>query len=379
MPADPPMDTDMQATGDRQAVDCSVLVPVLNEERFIRSSLAAMRAQRFRGSIEFLVVDGGSEDRTHEIVEEVARVDPRVRLLGNPRRGTPSGLNVGLAHAGGRWVARMDAHTEYADDYIARGVERLGRGGTRWISGPPVAKGNGPVSRAVALALRTPLGRGASRKWAAERDGAGGEYELDSGVFAGVWERRTLLEYGGWDEAWLRNQDSEMAGRFLARGERLICLPAMAAHYTPRNSLRGLWRQYLQYGQYREKTAVRHPHTMRRSHLFAPALGLTFAMTLSAPGPLRSLARAAVSLYGVVIVGGAFTVAAHAEDQREVMLVPPVLLIMHLGHGVGTLRGALRYGPPLAGMARALGLKGLTKRLSPAPELVFAPSLAEAP
>ena len=49
------------------------------------------------------------------------------------------------------------------------------------------------------------------------------------GVFAGVWERETLLEYGGWDEGWARNQDSEMAGRFLARGERLICLPQMAA------------------------------------------------------------------------------------------------------------------------------------------------------
>ena len=102
---------------------------------------------------------------------------------------------------------------------------RLRRGDTRWVSGPQVATGDGPVSRAVALALRTPLGRGGSRKWGTSDGAVTEEYELDSGVFAGVWERDTLLEYGGWDEGWPRNQDSEMAGRFLARGERLICLP----------------------------------------------------------------------------------------------------------------------------------------------------------
>ena len=170
----------------------------------------------------------------------------------------------------GRWVARMDAHTSYPADYVALGVKRLAQGDTRWVSGPPIATGNGPVSRAVALALRSPLGRGGSRKWASDRDSEAREYDLDSGVFAGVWARETLLAYGGWDERWARNQDSEMAGRFLERDERLVCLPAMASEYTPRNSVPSLWRQYLDYGDFREWTAVRHPHTMRRSHLLAP-------------------------------------------------------------------------------------------------------------
>ena len=46
-------------------VDISVLVPVLNEERHIRATVAAMQAQRFDGTIELLFADGGSEDGTH--------------------------------------------------------------------------------------------------------------------------------------------------------------------------------------------------------------------------------------------------------------------------------------------------------------------------
>jgi len=362
-----------------EVVDCSVLMPVYNEEHHIVASVAAMRRQEFPGTLEFVVVDGGSADRTLEILAALAREDPRIRVFDNPRRVTASGLNVALSHARGRWVARMDAHTEYPSDYVALGVSRLGRGDTRWVSGPPIATGHGPVSRAVALALRSMLGRGGSRKWAAERGSRDAEYELDAGVFAGVWERETVLAYGGWDEDWVRNQDSEMAGRFLARGERLICLPAMAAEYTPRNSLPALWRQYYQYGQYREKTAARHPQTMRRSHLLAPGVLLTLAACVAAPRPVRRVARGGIAVYVAAIAAAGVRALADAEDPRDAALVPAVLAVMHLAHGAGTLTGAVRFGPPTAAVAGALGLSGLAARLAPPPAPVAAPSLRPSP
>jgi succinoglycan biosynthesis protein ExoA len=375
----------MQATGGLDTngvgsdhIDVSVLVPVLNEERHIRASVSAMLEQRFAGAIEFLLVDGGSFDGTRSILSELARHEPRLRVLDNPRGTTPGGLNVALSHARGRWVARMDAHTTYPPDYLALGVERLGRGDTSWVSGPQVATGGGPVSRAVALALRTPLGRGGSRKWGTADRRASREYELDSGVFAGVWERETLLRYGGWDEGWPRNQDSEMAGRFLARGERLICLPEMAAQYTPRDSIKSLWRQYFDYGDYREKTALRHPHTMRRSHLIAPALVVTVGAAAATPRPVRRVARAGLGAYVLALAGAGARAAANAGDAGErsdAALVPVVLAVMHLAHGAGAIKGSIRRGPPLAAIAAALGAGQLAAKLTSPPQPVSAPSL----
>lgn len=363
------------AKSGAERVDCSVLVPVLNEEQHIVASMAAICAQRFDGSLEFIVVDGGSTDRTREMLEHLAGADPRIRLFDNPRGATPSGLNVALSHARGQWVARMDAHTECGPDYVALGVARLQRGGTRWVSGPPIATGTGPISRAVALALRTPLGRGGSRKWALELGADESEYELDSGVFAGVWERSTVLAYGGWDEGWRRNQDSELAGRFLGRGERLICIPAMAARYKPRDTLRGLFVQYSAYGEYRVKTALRHPHTMRRSHLIAPALVVDLVCALAAPRPLRRVARVGAAVYVTALVGAATRARRGTDRRTDVLLVPAALAAMQLGGGVGVLRGAARYGLPLAAMTTTLGLRGLHGRLASDPEPVFAPSL----
>jgi succinoglycan biosynthesis protein ExoA len=363
--------------GRDQAVDCSVLMPVLNEEHHIVASVAAMRKQRFDGRLEFIIVDGGSTDRTRELLRDLAEQDPRIRLFDNPRRIAASGLNVALRHARGRWVARMDAHTEYLDDYVALGVARLAESDTRWVSGPPVARGTDPVSRAVSLAIRSPLGRGGSRKWANEGEASEAEYELDTGVFAGVWERETLLAYGGWDEHWVCNQDSEMAARFLAQDERLICLPAMAAYYAPRGSIRSLWRQYLSYGEYREKTAVRHPGSMRRSHLLAPGLVLTTAAALAAPRTLRRAARAGLLAYAAALATASVRAARSAERPADAALVPIVLATMHVAHGVGALRAVRRHGAPLAAIARVLGAEALAGSLTPPRFEVWAPSLWE--
>jgi len=357
------------------AIECSVIVPVLDEERYIEQTVPAMRDQDFPGPIEFLFADGGSRDRTREILERMARTDPRIRVLDNPNRHASSGLNVALRHSRGRWVVRMDAHTLYPTDYIARGIERLQRTGTRWVSGPQAPRGHGSVSRAVSLALGSQLGRGGSRKWGGRGLRRGEEYELDAGVFGGVWERATLLEYGGWDERSSPNEDSELAARFLARGERLICVRAMAADYFPRDSLPGLWRQYRRYGEYRARTAARHPHTMRRSHLLSPALVLAVAAAVCGPGRTRRPARLGLGAYAGVLAAEGARSLPHARPRSDALLVPVVLTVMHVAFGVGALVGATRNGAPMAALASAAGLDTLADSLTPPPEPVFAPSL----
>ena len=358
-------------------VDVSVLVPVLNEERDIRETVAAMQAQCFEGSIELLFADGRSNDRTREILLELAASDPRIRVLDNPRRRTASGLNVCLREARGQYVARMDAHTFYPDSYLAAGVKRLRRGDTDWVSGPAVARGSGVVSRSVALALASWLGRGASRKWSEDTGGAG-EYELDTGVFGGVWPRAKVLEAGGWDERWPINQDSEMASRFLRRDARLVCLHEMASHYLPRDSLPALTRQYFRYGFYRARTFRRHPQSMRPSHLIAPALACVLVAAMVAPRPLRRSSRLALALYLACIAATGARVAARRGERLEGVLLLTVLPAMHLGWGFGALTGALRFGPPISALKHVAG-RPLPGAVFESAETVYAPSLHERP
>ena len=330
---------------DPAAVDVSVLIPVRNEAAVLRDVVAAMRAQRFDGSYELLFADGRSDDGSREILEALAAEDPRVRVIDNPAVRTPQALNLLLRAARGRVIARMDAHTRYPDDYLALGVARLERGDVDWVSGPQVAEGDGTWSRRVALALSSRLGTGG----ADFRHGAAEEFEVDSG-FTGMWRRETLERHGGWDEEWLNDQDFELAARIRKAGGRIVCVPAMAAGYIPRDSLRALAEQYHRYGFYRVKTSLRHPESLRRSHVLPPGVVAALAAAVAAPRPLRRVARVGVGAYGAALLA----VAARERRSADALWLPVVLATMHLSWGLGFLRGCVRLGVPWR------ALRGLT-------------------
>jgi succinoglycan biosynthesis protein ExoA len=349
-------------------VQCTVLVPVLNEERHLEAMLATMRAQQLDGDLQFVLADGGSTDRTLEIMRSAAAEDSRIEIVRNPKVHVASGLNTALRAARGRYVARMDAHAFYPPRYLADGVARLRAGGTRWVSGPQHPVGHNAVSRSVATALRSPLGQGGSLKWFQEGD-TRAEFELDTGVFGGVWQRETLLEYGGWDEGWQKNEDSELAARFFAQGERLVCLPRMAAEWMPRGSLRSLFEQYLAYGRFRMRTAVRHPDSLRRSHLAPPALVAGGVLALTS-GRVGQRARRVGLLYGAALAAEGLRLR-RGKDLTEALLVPTALLTMHAGHGIGLLGGMAEHGVPWKAIVRSYRLT------TPAEQDVEAPALGQ--
>src|SRR3954467_15449130 len=349
----------MAAMEDTHQVDASVLVPVLNEEAHLRDAVEAMQAQEFDGTIEFLFMDGGSTDGSRAVLEELPREDARIRVFDNPGRTTPHALNVGLAAARGSCVVRMDAHTFYPQRYIAAGVERLERGDVDWVAGPAIPRGTGGWAKRGALALNSGLTTVGSRKWRAVRDGSGDEVELDTGVFAGVWRRETLDRYGGWNTGWPINQDSELAARVLAdgggvvrrAGGGLLVVGEGGPERGPRYTWRGPPRQYWRYGVYRGKTSRYHANSLRRSQLVAPGLALAALAALGGPRILRVPARLAVASYAASLAAVSVRVA-EPGDERDAAALPVVFAIMHLTWGFGFLWSVVRFGPPLAALAR---------------------------
>lgn len=261
---------------DRDRPTVTVLTPVLDEGLVISGAVAAMLRQEDPGSgIELIFIDGRSGDRTREILAEFARTDSRITVLDNPDRITSTALNIGLAAARGEFVARMDAHASYPDDYLVQGVARLRRGGALHVSGPQIAVGVDRWSRRVAAALHTPLGIGG----ATFRRISDVEHEVRSG-FTGVWRRETLERAGGWLASAYPNEDAELAARLRELGGTLVCVPGMAAEYLPRRSIPALSGQYWRYGKARARTAALHPRALDIGHLLPPAVVLLAASLL---------------------------------------------------------------------------------------------------
>jgi glycosyltransferase involved in cell wall biosynthesis len=102
----------------------SVVVPVHDGERFIGATLDSALGQTYR-SLEVVVVDDGSSDRTRAIVEARAAADPRVRLVTQANRGVAAARNRGIAEARGELIAPLDADDLWDPAKIERQVRRM--------------------------------------------------------------------------------------------------------------------------------------------------------------------------------------------------------------------------------------------------------------
>ncbi len=122
----------------------SVVLPVLDEERHIEACLRSVLAQDYPpDQYEVIVADGGSMDRTREIVAAIAARDHRVRLIDNPGRTQAAGLNRAITESRGEVIARQDGHAEWAPDHLSRSVALLHSTGADNVGGRQEAVGEG--------------------------------------------------------------------------------------------------------------------------------------------------------------------------------------------------------------------------------------------
>lgn len=87
----------------------SVLMSVRNGISYVRQTIQSIVHQTF-SDWEFIIVDNASTDHTVELIESLAAVEPRIRLVQNASDlGHSGGLNKGLESCRGVWIARIDA------------------------------------------------------------------------------------------------------------------------------------------------------------------------------------------------------------------------------------------------------------------------------
>lgn len=90
----------------------SVIMPAYNSQAYIREAISSVQVQSV-ADWELIVIDDGSQDRTRQIVEELAQQDPRIRLVTNEQNmGAGGTRNRGLDMSRGEYVALLDS-----DDY----------------------------------------------------------------------------------------------------------------------------------------------------------------------------------------------------------------------------------------------------------------------
>ena len=304
----------------------SVILPVLNEEAHLEDSILAILSQDYHGSFEVILALGPSRDGTNEIAAALAAKDARVKLVSNPTGKTAAGLNLAVAASQSPVVVRVDGHAEIPSNYITLAVEILRETGAVNVGGIMAAEGISKFEKAVARAMRSPLGVGASRFH------TGGEAGESDTVYLGSFRREAINQAGGFDERYTRAQDWELNHRLRKNGGLIYFDPRLQVTYRPRPTLRKLAIQYFQYGTWRRVVSRSHSGTINLRYLAPPVTLLGSLFSLVAGSLIHPLLFIPAATYGLFVLVSA---AMMARSIREYFSLIAIIPTMHFAWGAG--------------------------------------------
>ncbi|NDH37800.1 MAG: glycosyltransferase family 2 protein, partial [Actinobacteria bacterium] len=269
---------------------------------------------------------GPSRDNTREIADSLAQRDPRIKVIENPSGKTPNGLNSAIAATKNEIIVRVDGHSSIGPDYIREAVRTLRETGAVNVGGVMAAEGIKPFQRAVARAMRSPIGVGASRF---HTGGSAGSVDT---VYLGVFKRSALIGVGGYDSRFTRAQDWELNYRLREKGGVIWFNPNLTVTYRPRSTFRSLAKQYFEYGRWRAAVTRYHKGTANFRYLAPP-----INVFLQAFSILLGAFWAPVFFIPIFTYLGAILIAALVigRSWAERIRLPIVLIIMHFSWGIG--------------------------------------------
>jgi glycosyltransferase involved in cell wall biosynthesis len=100
--------------------EVSIVMPAYNEEENILRTLSSLSRTATHRSVEFIIVDNNSKDRTADLVRATGVICVR-----ETQQGITPARNCGLRHARGKYVLNADADTIYPPDWLEQMVKPL--------------------------------------------------------------------------------------------------------------------------------------------------------------------------------------------------------------------------------------------------------------
>jgi cellulose synthase/poly-beta-1,6-N-acetylglucosamine synthase-like glycosyltransferase/peptidoglycan/xylan/chitin deacetylase (PgdA/CDA1 family) len=271
----------------------AVIVPAYNEEVGIERAVRSLAGGDYP-SLEVVVVDDGSKDRTAEIV---AALDlPNVRLIRQDNGGKSAALNTGIAETDAEVLVMVDGDTLFEPDTIRR------------LVAPMADPGIGAVSGNTKVGNRS----GMLGRWQHIEYVMG--FNLDRRMYEvlqctptvpgaiGAFRRDVLAEVGGVPSDTLA-EDTDLTLAIGRTGRRVVYAEDARAWTEAPSTMTALWRQRYRWSfgtmqavwKHRGAMVSRDPKDRRIGRRALPYM-LLFQIILPIIAPLIDL----YALYGVV-------------------------------------------------------------------------------
>lgn len=215
----------------------SVIVPVLNAERYIDACIESLINQNYpRNNFEIIIVDNGSSDDTAKMIK---KYNGNIKLFNESKRGAYAARNTGIKHSHGEIIAFTDIDCIADENWLrelSKGFETKNIG-------------------CVVGSVKSFPGKSIVEIYSKNKDILSQKTTIDSkflpyGVTANASFRRDVFtKIGSFDEEFISGGDADISWRMqLNTDYKLIYIPESIVQHRHRTTLKNLFVQHFKYG-----------------------------------------------------------------------------------------------------------------------------------
>lgn len=321
--------------------EVAIVIPTLNEEHFISRCLNSIIKQTYEfEKMDVMIIDGGSKDKTKDIVAEYQKSHQNIRFIENKKKIQSVAFNIGFKKSTAPYIIRLDAHAEYDSKYISLCIENLKQDEKRGNVGGrcnilPFNQSLWAQTNAILNHSRFGIGGAAFRV-------SNEAHKTDSVPF-GAFPRKIIEKIGGMREDLPRGEDNEYNSRIRKAGYKIFFDPNIISSYFARPTLGASCKQmyangnsigYLYYID-REAIGIRHlvPLLFVVSGLFSIIISVLWS-------PFCYVFCGGLALY---IIADAIASIMGAKDNVKCTLPLFILFFcVHVSYGMGTIAGLIK-------------------------------------
>ncbi len=301
----------------------SIIIPCWNEEKFIARCLDSMINQTFpKERMEVLVVDGGSGDKTKEIVKTYIQKPPFVKILENPKKIFAAANNVGIKNAKGDFVILLGAHATYSKNYVGECIKYLLENKSADSVGgvmKSLPTKNSLIAKAIALSMSGRFGKGTKEPSEIK--------EVDT-VFGACYRKDVFNKIGLFNENLKRSSDMDFNLRLTRAGGKIYLIPNAISFYYAKSSLKDFFIHNIEDGTW----AILPFKFTKKPFKLRNYLPLLLFLTL----PLS------IWLYLPFCYYYSAKISIREKNIRLFFVMPLAFIVRHFGYGLGSFVGLVK-------------------------------------
>lgn len=299
--------------------DISVIIPVKNEEKRIKTCIKAVLNQSL-SPYEVIVVDGHSSDRTVDYAKELG-----AKILYENHKTRAGACQVGVDHSNGNFVAFTDADCVSHRDWLRNLIKEFDNE-IVGVGGIIKNNGNGLWEKSINLAMESFIGSANSvqgRPFPSKR------YVRSLSGCNSMYRKEDISKVGGFDLELSTAEDTNLSAKLLKVGNLLYTPDAIIFHNHQRG-LKDFAKRMYQYGYGRAKSGLLD------IQVILPIFALLLIISLIITPDLFVLSFV---LYVLIILFEGARIAIRQKNASYLMSVPITFFVEHLMYTIGYWSG----------------------------------------